>query len=94
MATDTDTVTYGPGDYRWDLAAEFPASCADLGGPWPSTGSLAAHGHTVLTEPTTEADLREQLLDELAGPELDGRSVTVTWFVVAPATAHERMDWR
>ncbi|MFF1594308.1 hypothetical protein ACFVY0_40425 [Streptomyces sp. NPDC058286] len=86
----TDTVTpsaavYGPGDYWWDIAAQFPATNAGLGGPWPRTGSIAAHGHTVLTEPTADTDLREQLLDELAGPELEGRDVTVTRFVITPA---------
>ncbi|MFF1360667.1 hypothetical protein [Streptomyces sp. NPDC058297] len=77
-------MVYAPGDYAWDLAAEFPATSAGLGGPWPSTGSIAAKGHTVLSAPTAEAELREHLLDELAGPELEGRDVTVTRFVVAP----------
>ncbi|MFE4778033.1 hypothetical protein [Streptomyces sp. NPDC056713] len=85
MDTFTPSATvYGPGDYWWDIAAQFPATNADLGGPWPRTGSIVAHGHTVLSAPTAEAELREQLLDELAGPELEGRDVTVTRFVITP----------
>ncbi|MEU8466230.1 hypothetical protein [Streptomyces sp. NPDC029003] len=75
---------YGPGRYRWTLAAEFRSEVP---------ASVAGHGVIELTEPESALAVCARLVRELGGPDLAGLDST-TAFTIEPFDANAARTYR